>query len=261
MRIALGIEYDGSAFCGWQAQASGRSVQAVVDDALSTIADQPVASQCAGRTDAGVHASCQVAHFDTSVTRDPRAWTLGVNSHLPRDVAIRWATPVADDFHARFSAESRAYAFVISNRPTRPGLWHQRVCWHYRPLDEIRMTAGARLLLGEHDFSAFRAAGCQARHPRRRLLRLDVVRYGEFVILHVEANAFLQHMVRNIAGVLMEIGSGARQPDWARDVLEGRDRRRAAVTAAPGGLYFLHARYPVHFGLPHAEPALPFAPV
>lgn len=258
MRIALGIEYDGSAFCGWQTQASGRSVQAAVDDALSRIADEAVVSQCAGRTDAGVHACGQVVHFDTRATRDPRAWTLGVNSHLPPGVAIRWAVDVPDDFHARFSATSRAYAFVVSNRPTRPGLWQRRVCWQYRPLDVARMREGAALLLGEHDFSAFRAAGCQARHPVRRLYRLDVARHGELVVLHVEANAFLQHMVRNLAGVLMEIGSGARPPAWAREVLDGRDRRRAAMTAAASGLYFVHASYPAHYGLP-ADPApLPF---
>lgn len=257
MRIALGIEYDGSTYCGWQRQTSGRSVQAAVDEALSRIADEPVVSQCAGRTDAGVHACGQVAHFDTGASRDARAWTLGTNSHLPRDIAIRWACPVTDDFHARFSAESRAYVFVIANRPNRPGLWHARVCWQYRPLDVAAMNEGARHLLGEHDFSAFRAAGCQARHPVRHLLRLDVTRDTDFVLLHVEANAFLQHMVRNIAGVLMEIGCGARAPAWAAEVLAMRDRRLAGMTAPPGGLYFLGARYPARFGLPADLPDLP----
>jgi len=260
MRIALGIEYDGSAYCGWQTQASGRAVQAAVDDALSRIADEPISVQCAGRTDAGVHACCQVVHFDTRAERDPRAWSLGTNSHLPRDVAVRWAQPVADDFHARFSAESRAYAYVISNRPTRPGLWHGRVSWHYRPLDVQRMNEAASSLLGEHDFSSFRAAGCQAKHPVRRLLRLDLTRRHDYVVLTIEANAFLQHMVRNIAGVLMEIGAGAREPAWAREVLEGRDRRLGGVTAAPGGLYFLAARYPQRFGLPATPPEFPFSP-
>ncbi len=260
MRIALGIEYDGSAYCGWQTQASGRAVQAAVDDALSRIADEPISVQCAGRTDAGVHACCQVVHFDTKAERDPRAWSLGTNSHLPRDVAVRWAQPVADDFHARFSAESRAYAYVISNRPTRPGLWHGRVSWHYRPLDVQRMNEAASSLLGEHDFSSFRAAGCQAKHPVRRLLRLDLTRRHDYVVLTIEANAFLQHMVRNIAGVLMEIGAGAREPAWAREVLEGRDRRLGGVTAAPGGLYFLAARYPQRFGLPTTPPEFPFSP-
>ncbi len=260
MRIALGIEYDGSAYCGWQTQASGRAVQAAVDDALSRIADEPISVQCAGRTDAGVHACCQVVHFDTKAERDPRAWSLGTNSHLPRDVAVRWAQPVADDFHARFSAESRAYAYVISNRPTRPGLWHGRVSWHYRPLDVQRMNEAASSLLGEHDFSSFRAAGCQAKHPVRRLLRLDLTRRHDYVVLTIEANAFLQHMVRNIAGVLMEIGAGAREPAWAREVLEGRDRRLGGVTAVPGGLYFLAARYPQRFGLPTTPPEFPFSP-
>lgn len=255
MRIALGIEYDGSAFSGWQSQRNGRTVQAVLDAALSRIADEPIVSQCAGRTDAGVHACCQIAHFDTRAERDPRAWVYGTNSHLLRDVAVRWACPVSDDFHARFSAESRAYVYLIANQPTRPGLWHERVCWQYLPLDVERMHTGAQLLLGEHDFSAFRAAGCQARHPVRRLLRLDVERDGNFVLLHVEANAFLQHMVRNIAGVLMAIGSGQQPPAWAGEVLAGRDRRLAAMTAAPGGLYFLRARYPERFGLP-ADPSI-----
>lgn len=258
MRIALGIEYDGSGFCGWQTQASGRSVQAVVEDALSRIADEAVVAHCAGRTDAGVHACGQVVHFDTRALRDTRAWTLGANSLLPPDVAIRWAVEVPDHFHARFAAASRAYAFVISNRPTRPGLWQRRVCWQYRPLDVAPMREAAASLIGEHDFSAFRAAGCQARHPVRRLYRLDVARHGELVILHVEANAFLQHMVRNLAGVLMDIGSGARPGTWAREILDGRDRRRASMTAAAAGLYFVHASYPAHFGLP-ADPApLPF---
>jgi len=260
MRIALGIEYDGSAYCGWQTQTSGRAVQAAVDDALSRIADAPISVQCAGRTDAGVHACCQVVHFDTGAERDLRAWSLGTNSHLPRDIAVRWAHPVSDDFHARFSAQSRAYAYVIANRPTRPGLWHDRVCWHYRPLDVARMNEAASRLLGEHDFSAFRAAGCQARHPVRTLLRLELERRHDYVILTIEANAFLQHMVRNIAGVLMEIGAGVREPTWAGEVLEGRDRRLGGVTAAPGGLYFLSARYPSHFGLPSEAPEFPFSP-
>lgn len=258
MRIALGVEYDGSDYCGWQSQTSGRAVQAAVEDALSRIADEPVIVQCAGRTDAGVHACCQVAHFDTTAVRDARAWTLGANSFLPRDIAVRWAQAVPAEFHARFSAESRAYAYVIANRPTRPGLWQGRVCWHFRPLDVARMNAAAAFLLGEHDFSAYRAAGCQAKHPRRRVLRLEVVRRRDYVILTIEANAFLQHMVRNIAGVLIEIGAGAREPAWAREVLEGRDRRLGGVTASPGGLYFLAARYPEHFGLPPPGPEFPF---
>ena len=261
MRLALGIEYDGTAYCGWQSQASGRAVQSAVEDALSRIADQTVTVQCAGRTDAGVHASGQVAHFDTTAVRDPRAWTLGTNSHLPRDIAVRWAQVVDDDFHARFSAESRAYAYVIANQQTRPGLWQQRVSWQCRPLVVERMNEAAAHLLGEHDFSAFRAAGCQARHPVRRLLHLSLARHHDYVILRIEANAFLQHMVRNIAGVLMEIGYGAREPDWARDVLAGRDRRLGGVTAPAGGLYFLHARYPARFGLPDARHDLPFGPV
>ncbi len=261
MRLAVGIEYDGSAYCGWQSQASGRAVQSALEEALSRIANESVRVQSAGRTDAGVHAAGQVAHFDTRAIRDPRAWTLGTNSYLPRDIAVRWVRAVSADFHARFSAESRAYAYVIANQQTRPGLWHQRVSWQYRPLAVDRMNEAAVLLLGEHDFSAFRAAGCQARHPVRRLLHLALTRHHDYVILRIEANAFLQHMVRNIAGVLMEIGYGAREPDWAREVLTGRDRCLGGITAPASGLYFLHARYPTRFGLPEAPNDLPFGAV
>ena len=255
MRWAIGIEYDGAAFNGWQAQAHATGVQTVVEAALSAVADEPIKVQCAGRTDAGVHAVGQVAHFDSASARTERAWTLGTNAHLSRGVAVRWARAVPDDFHARFSALSRRYAYLILNRPARAGLWHTRVAWECRPLDVARMQAAAPALLGQHDFSSFRAAGCQSRHPLRTVHHLRVSRQDELVRIDIEANAFLQHMVRNIAGVLLDIGAGERPPGWAAEVLAARDRRQGGVTAPACGLYFLEARYPADFALP--VPAVP----
>lgn len=250
MRWAIGVEYDGAAFSGWQAQAHATGVQTVVEAALSAVADEPVRVQCAGRTDAGVHAVGQVAHFDTSRVRTPRAWALGANTHLPRSVALRWAQEVPPAFHARFSASSRRYAYLILNRPLRAGLWQARMAWEFRPLDVSLMQEAARALVGEHDFSSFRAAGCQSRHPTRTVLELQVSRQDDLVRIDIEANAFLQHMVRNIAGVLLEIGAGGRPPGWAAEVLAARDRRLGGVTAPACGLYFLEARYPAEFMLP-----------
>lgn len=250
MRIAFGVEYNGAGFRGWQRQQEVRTVQECVEGALSTVADQPVEVVCAGRTDAGVHATGQVIHIDTEARRTMRSWILGANSNLPRDVSILWARPVDEAFHARFSARRRRYRYVILNRMVRPGLHRDRVCWIHRPLDERRMAAAADHLLGEHDFSSFRAVACQAKHPIRTLYRLDVVRKGDYVALDAEANGFLHHMVRNIAGVLIAIGEGEREPGWAREVLEARDRALGGVTAQPDGLYFVGVRYPEHFGIP-----------
>jgi tRNA pseudouridine38-40 synthase len=257
MRIALGVEYDGSCFNGWQRQHGVRTVQGELETALATVANQPVTTVCAGRTDSGVHALYQVVHFETPVTRSARSWVLGANSNLPRDVAVLWAREVTDDFHARFSARSRAYVYLICNRPTRPGLWHGRVTWDYRPLDVGRMGEAARYWLGEHDFSSFRAKGCQSRHPVRTVYRCEVERLAEVVVLHVEANAFLQHMVRNFAGVLAEIGSGTRPPEWAAEVLAWRQRERGGVTAPPDGLYLRAVTYPDAFALPPPPRAVP----
>lgn len=257
MRIALGIEYDGSAFCGWQTQVDGVGIQAVVEAALSRVADEPIAVQCAGRTDAGVHAVCQVAHFDTSRDRPLRAWTLGTNTQLPRTVSVRWAQPVAPHFNARFSAESRSYRYLLLNRSSRAGLWHNRVAWEHRPLDVELMNAAARHLIGAHDFSSFRAAGCQSAHPHRTVHELAISRRGDVVTVDITANAFLQHMVRNMVGVLLKIGAGERRPEWAAEVLAARDRRAGAMTAPAAGLYFLAASYPADFALPDmTEPDL-----
>lgn len=257
MRIAIGVEYDGSAFCGWQRQHGQPSVQAAVEEALSRVADAPIEVVVAGRTDTGVHGLAQVAHFDTGAQRSVHAWVMGANANLPKAVSLRWAMPVPEDFHARFSATGRSYRYLILNRPQRPAVRRHFVSWVYPPLDEARMQAAADLLIGRHDFSAFRASACQAKHPVRELRRLQVRRQGELLAIDAEANAFLHHMVRNLAGVLIAVGSGKQPPAWAREVLEGRDRRLAGITAPPEGLYLTGVTYPAHFGLP-CQPAEPW---
>ncbi|MDG4554764.1 MAG: tRNA pseudouridine(38-40) synthase TruA [Candidatus Competibacter sp.] len=258
MRVALGIQYDGTGFRGWQAQPVGvRTVQASLEQALARVADHSVGLTCAGRTDAGVHAVGQVAHFDTESVRSTRAWVRGGNAHLPSDISLSWACEVPDDFHARFSASARRYRYLIHNHPQRSALWRARAAWRYRPLDADRMHVAGQALVGEHDFNAFRAAECQARHPVREILELAVWRRGDGVLLEIEANAFLHHMVRNIVGVLLAIGAGDRPVEWAAEVLEGRDRARAGVTAPAEGLYLLAVRYPQRFGLPTAPNSNP----
>ncbi len=250
MRIACGVEYLGTDFCGWQTQAGVRTVQAWVEEAIAKVADHPVRVHCAGRTDTGVHALGQVIHFDSPATRTMRSWVLGSNVHLPRDVALLWAQPVDETFHARFSATARHYRYVILNRAVRPAILDQRVTWFHRPLEVERMQAAAAYLVGEHDFSSYRALSCQAKSPVRTLYQLDVNRCTDEVRIALVANGFLHHMVRNIAGVLMSIGAGDRKPAWAGEVLAVRDRRLGGVTAAPGGLYLMKVDYPQGYGLP-----------
>lgn len=250
MRIALGLEYDGSHFHGFERQPDRRTVQGEVERALTRIAASPVRVICAGRTDAGVHALGQVVHFDTAAARPTHAWVRGANTYLPPDVSVLWARCVDERFHARYLARRRRYRYVIVNRSTRPALLARRAAWEYRPLDARRMERGARHLEGEHDFSSFRAAGCQARHPVRRVDRIEVVRIGERILVDVHANAFLQHMVRNIAGTLVAVGTGEREPGWVASVLAARDRRAGGVTAAPGGLYLVGVDYPEDSGIP-----------
>ena len=255
MRFALGVEYDGSGFSGWQLQKHGeRTVQEVVEQALSAVADHPVRIYCAGRTDTGVHASGQVVHFDTEAERSERSWVFGANANLPKDVAILWARPVDESFHARFSALRRRYRYVIYTRPVRPTFLAYRVTWSYRKLDEKRMHKAAQHLVGEHDFSSYRALACQAKSPVRTLYRLDVIREGNFIFLDLEANGFLHHMVRNIAGVLMAIGSGEQETCWSKEVLELRDRALGGVTAPPYGLYLTGVEYPAEYELPTLSP-------
>ena len=249
-RIALGVEYDGSAFAGWQRQVHARSVQAELQRALATVATHPIDTIAAGRTDAGVHALVQVVHFDTAVARPAQAWVLGTNSACDDDVSVLWAQVVPESFHARYSALSRTYVYRILNQPERPSLERKRACWVRRPLDGPRMHAAAQALVGSHDFSSFRASECQSKSPVRRLLEIDVQRSGVYVDVRIRANAFLHHMVRNIAGTLIAVGKGDREPGWVADVLARQDRRCAGPTAPPQGLYFAGVEYPVEFGLP-----------
>ena len=250
MRIALGIEYDGTDFSGWQRLTEGVSVQGAVERALTKVADHPVQVSCAGRTDAGVHGRCQVVHFDTDARRDMRGWVLGACSNLPTSVAVLWAQPVPESFHARFSARSRRYRYHLLNRSVRAALDARYVTWERLPLDAARMHEAAQALLGGHDFSAFRALSCQAPHPRRSVLGVDVRREGEQVFVEIEANAFLHHMVRNIVGSLLLIGRGERPVEWLGELLASRDRQVAGPTAPASGLTFVGPRYEAHWGLP-----------
>jgi tRNA pseudouridine38-40 synthase len=258
MRIALGIEYDGANFCGWQTQRQGiRAIQPMVEAALARVAAHSVTVHCAGRTDSGVHATYQVVHFDTEAQRSARSWILGANANLPDDVAVLWAVPVLDDFHARFSARARSYDYVLSNRRTRPGLWRNKLSWECRALSVPAMAEAAQYLLGEHDFTSFRAQGCQAKHPIRTLYRCEVVVVEPCIVFRVEANAFLQHMVRNFVGTLLEVGRGERPAAWVAEVLAARDRRQAGMTAAPDGLYLTGVRYGEEYGLPPPSRSCP----
>ncbi len=252
-RIALGLEYDGSSFCGWQTQASGCSVQDAVDAALSEIAAEPVQSHCAGRTDAGVHAFGQVVHFDTQAERPLTAWVRGVNARLPKSIAVQWAHEVTPDFHARYAARGRAYIYLLLNRPQRPALANQRLGWHHRPLDLLAMREAARAILGVHDFSSFRAAECQAKTPVKDLRTASIDRVGSLFVLRFSANAFLHHMVRNIVGGLVHIGKGARPPQWMKEVLDARDRTLAAPTFSAAGLYLSAVQYDAAWNFPEPD--------
>jgi len=255
MRLAIGVEYDGTGFNGWQrlsqpGEPGPATIQSALEEALSKVADAAVATVCAGRTDAGVHAACQVAHFDSDAPRTPRAWVLGTMGHLPPGIAVRWCVPVEDDFSARFSAHARRYRYRIVNRPVRPALHRQYLGWERRPLDAAAMHRAAQALLGEQDFSSFRTVHCQAPHARRNLQRIAVAREGEQVVVDVQANAFLHHMVRNIVGSLLEVGAGEREEGWIGEVLAARDRTVAGPTARAAGLVFTGPLYPAHWNLP-----------
>jgi len=250
MKIALGLEYLGSHFYGWQCQPQFRTVQGCVEAALSTVANQPVKVICAGRTDTGVHALAQVIHAEVSVNRPMRSWVLGGNANLPEDISIHWACPVEDEFHARFSALARHYRYVILNRPIRPALLANRVTWIHRPLVVETMQLAGNYLIGSHDFTSYRSVACQSPSPIRTITRLTVTREAEQIIISVSANGFLHHMVRNIAGVLLAVGRGEAPPEWAKTVLEARDRTLGGVTAPAAGLYLSGVDYPTRYSLP-----------
>jgi tRNA pseudouridine38-40 synthase len=253
VKYAVGVEYRGSAYCGWQRQSHCDSVQQNLEQALSFVADHAIELVCAGRTDTGVHAIQQVVHFDSLAERSERAWMLGANCRLPRDIRIKWVLPVSDDFHARFGAKARAYRYLILNSSVPSALFHDLSAWEYRHLDHGRMHEAAQCLLGEHDFSSFRAAGCQAKSASRNVQEISVSRQSDMVVLDVKANAFLYHMVRNIAGSLMAVGRGEQGVDWIAHLLAAGNRNLAAPTAPAAGLYFLYADYEAQYKLPAGD--------
>jgi len=253
-RVAAAVEYRGDSFSGWQRQSHSPSVQSVVERALSFVANEPVTVACAGRTDAGVHATNQLIHFDTSAERQPWNWIRGANTRLPDAVRLHWASEVDGRFHARFSAAARTYRYVICNQPSRPAIFHGLLTWCKTPLNEAAMHEAAQALLGENDFSSFRAAGCQSRTSWRNLMAISVIRQGSLVVIEVTANAFLHHMVRNIAGVLLAVGCGNQPVSWPGELLALRDRTRGEVTAPPDGLYLVTVDYPAIFAIPSFSP-------
>ena len=255
MRVALGIEYNGAAFCGWQTQPEVPNVQDTLESALKAFATVPISTVCAGRTDTGVHATHQVVDFDAPVTRPMTAWLRGVNTFLPSGVAVRWAKEVPDDFSARFSATERTYEYWILNDPVRSPLMNGLVGWVFRPCDEVKMQEAAQYLLGEHDFTSFRASECQAKSPVRTIHEVTVKRYDRMIGIRLRANAFLHHMVRNIVGSLVYVGTGRESVAWFKEVLEARNRTVAAPTFAAAGLYLVGVRYPEELGLPSYSPA------
>ncbi|HEX6364265.1 MAG TPA: tRNA pseudouridine(38-40) synthase TruA [Albitalea sp.] len=260
MRLALGVSYRGRDYQGWQSQPGGRTVQDRLEAALSQFADRPVATVCAGRTDAGVHGLNQVVHLDVDVHREPFSWVRGTNRYLPADIAVQWCRPVEAGFHARNSARGRRYAHLVLESPVRPAIEAGAAGWCFRPLDGESMRAAAALLVGEHDFSAFRAAECQAASPVKELRRIDIHRRGAYWRFEFEASAFLHHMVRNLMGCLVAVGTGTRAPPWVADVLASRDRSQAAPTFPPDGLYFVGPYYDPRLGLPERTPAMDWLP-
>ena len=260
MRLALGVCYRGRSYQGWQSQPGGQTVQDRLELALSQFADRPVRTVCAGRTDAGVHGLNQVVHFDVEVHREPFSWVRGTNRYLPHDIAVQWCRPVSSEFHARNSAIGRRYAYLLLESPVRPSLEAGMAGWVFRPLDAATMQAAARVLLGEHDFSAFRAAECQAASPVKQLRAIDIHRRGVYWRFEFDASAFLHHMVRNIMGCLIAVGTGTRPPQWMGEVLASRDRTLAAPTFAPDGLYFMGPYYDVRHAIPEHAPAMDWLP-
>jgi tRNA pseudouridine38-40 synthase len=255
VRVVLGVSYNGQAYQGWQSQLSGLTVQDKLEKALGNFTAQRVSTLCAGRTDSGVHALMQVVHFDTERERDAHAWVRGTNANLPRDIAVQWAVLTAKDFHCRACATSRRYAYVLLESPVRPSVEVGRVGWTFRPLDLDAMRRAADILLGEHDFTSFRASACQALSPVKTMLEISLQQRGAYWRIEFEANAFLHHMIRNIMGCLVQIGQGLKPPEWMAEVLAARDRNAAAPTFSPDGLYFLGPRYEAKWGMPERTPA------
>ena len=260
MRIALGLSYNGTGYEGWQSQLSGNTVQDQLEKALGKFSAQPLRTLCAGRTDAGVHGLMQVVHFDTELRRDLPSWVRGTNAFLPRDIAVQWAHEVPDEFHCRGSAISRRYAYVLLESTVRPSVEAGRVGWVYRPMDETAIRAAMVHLAGEHDFSSFRAAQCQAKSPIKTISRIEVSRHANYWRFDFEGNAFLHHMIRNIMGCLVAVGQGQQPPDWVAAVVAARNRNAAAPTFSPDGLYFLGPRYEARYGLPDRAPAYDWIP-
>ncbi len=260
MRIALGIEYDGSEYFGWQRQSNVNSVQQEVETALSQICNHKVDIYCAGRTDAGVHGTGQIVHFETDAKRDLSAFTLGLNSILPDNIAVTWVKEVDEQFHARYSAVARRYRYVIYNHSLRPGILRKGLSHYHQPLDVEKMQQACPYLIGEKDFTSFRAVHCQSNTPFRNIIHLKVDRFGDFIVIDIKANAFLHHMVRNITGCLIDIGMNKYPPIWMKEVLELKDRTKASATAKAGGLYLVDVEYPEKWGIPKTEPGPLFLP-
>lgn len=250
MRIALSIEYNGHGFYGWQTQHNLPTIQKTLEHALSMVANESISLFCAGRTDANVHATGQIVHFDTRAKRHIDAWIWGTNTHLPPSIVVKWAKHVDFHFHARFTALARRYRYVIFNNPIRPAILTHQVSWHYYPLDIVRMCEAGKYLIGEQDFSSFRSSQCNSKTPMRNVTEFTINRFGDFVLIEIEANAFLHHMVRNIVGTLVKIGSKNKDPEWMLEVLQAKSRRAAAETAPPDGLYLTRVHYPEPYIFP-----------
>lgn len=254
MRIALMVEYDGSQYHGWQAQNGLHTVQQTLENAIIKVADKELTITAAGRTDTGVHATNQVIHFDSEKPRSIHSWIHGVNSFLPKDICVKWGREMSDHFHARYSATARRYCYIIYNAAVRPALFRSQVTWQYRQLNHDLMQEGGQYLLGENDYTSFRSIECQSNTPMRNIHQIQINRSGDMVIIDITANAFLHHMVRNIAGVLMAVGTGKKPPNWVGEILQAKDRRLGAETAPPYGLYLMSITYPKEFGIIQTNP-------
>jgi len=253
MRIALGVEYNGAPYCGWQSQTGACGVQDFVEEAIAKIAKHPIRIHAAGRTDTGVHAMMQVVHFDTVIHRPDTAWVRGVNAFLPATIRVQWEKVVVEEFHARFSAMQRSYQYVLVNHPTAPAINALQAGWYHLPLNVSAMQAAINYLQGEHDFSAFRASECQAKSPVKNLQIASIQAHGDFMIFNFTANAFLQHQVRNMVGALVYVGNGKYPPEFIKNLLEQKDRTLSPPTFSPNGLYLTGVQYDTKWELPDTQ--------